>query len=559
MSRPRRSTWAALVLCLALAGLGAGSVSLESSMGWDEAMHNAWPAARLRLALGEGNVSGFFGALLDCEQYPFVGPLWTAGVWCLTGISEAAARGGARVLWAIGLFGVFLLAGEASRGRRGEALAPWIALAFAMASPLAMAFSGTLFLEIPSTVVLIFTLHAWLRRSQGGASRELIAGAWITLLFFTKFNYALLTGAGFALDVLYQGVRAGRAGEARAFLRRTAVLASLPLLGAAWWFGLPLPEGLARGAAHRHAFAVWIAGNTGLAPTPGALRALHWGTFLVWAPRVLLLLGVGVLAGLLRGDHRRGISLGLVAAVSIALVSTHPFHLERFLLPLAVPLWVLAGVGWASLVPQEPRRAGAALSGLFVLGFAFPNADASWLLERVGMRNDAARDYQQTVLDNWRNLSPARDLPTNGLAREEVDALIAVIGAEWDGQQRMGWCGVSAKLSPGAVLLGLLEQGRPVEAALQDPNLDRSFMDLGHADPEWDDARILAWAEDFDLLFASRPHDIGGTPQRGWVEDYQRVLAASGAWTYAKLGGTSVARPNGDPEAVELLVLRRLP
>lgn len=559
MSRPQPSTWAALVLCLALAGLGAGSVSLDSSLGWDEAMHNAWPAARLRLALGEGSFSGFFETIHDCEQYPFVGPLWTAGVWCFTGISEAAARGGARVLWAIGLFGVFLLAGEASRGRRGEALAPWIALAFAIASPLAMAFSGTLFLEIPSTVVLIFTLHAWLRRSHGGIARELIAGAWITLLFFTKFNYALLTGAGFALDVVYQGLRAGRAGEARAFLRRTAILASLPLLGAAWWFGLPLPEGLARGAAHRHAFAVWIAGNTGFAPTPGALRALHWGTFLVWAPRVLLLLGAGALAGLLRGDHRRGVSLGLVAVVSISLVSTHPFHLERFLLPLAVPLWVLAGVGWASLVPRDPRRAGAALSGLLVLCFALPNLDAWWLLERVGMRNEALHDYQQSVLDDWRNLSPARDLPTNGLARVEFDALLASIGAEWDGQQAMGWCGVSAKFSPGAILLGLLERGQPVQAALQDPHLDRSFIDLGHADPGWEDARILAWSEGFDLLFASRPYDIAGTSQRAWLERYQQVLAASGSWTYAKLGGTTVTRPTGAPEVVELLVLRRLP
>lgn len=559
MTRPRPAIWAALALCLALAVFGAGSVSMQSSMGWDEAMHNAWPAARMRLALGEGDFSSFFGAIHDCEQYPFIGPLWTAAVWSLTGISELAARGGARVLWAIGLFGVFLLTRQVARGSRGEALAPWIALAFAITSPLAVAFSGTLFLEIPSTVVLIFTLHAWLRRGEGGLRGELLAGTWIALLFFTKFNYALLTGAGFALDVLYQGLRAGRAGELRSFLRRTAALAALPLLAAAWWFGLPLPEGLARGAAHRHAFAVWIAGNTEFAPTPGALRALHWGTFLVWAPRVLLILVVGALAGLLRSERRGAISLGLVAAVSITLVSTHPFHLERFLLPLAVPLWVLAGVGCASCVPRDPRRACGALGGLALLCFAIPNLDAWWLLEGVGMRNDAARDYQQAVLDGWRDLSPARDLPTNGLGRAEFEALLEPIADEWDGVRAMGWCGVSAKLSPGAVLLGLLEQDRPVQAALQDPHLDRSFMDLGHADPGWGEARILSWAQDFDLLFASRPFDIGGTPQRAWVERYQQVLATSGAWTYAKLGGATVTRPSGVTEDVELLVLRRKP
>ena len=555
MKAPDRGCLLALALCMTWAWMGASAVSMDSSMGWDEAMHAAWPAARMTIAIGEWDAAALMRTILDCEQYPFVGPLWTALVWTVTGIGEGAARGGARVLWGFGLLGVFLLAREACRGRRGEHLGPWLALAFAAASPLALAFSGTLFLEVPTTVVAIYTLRAWLRRARGRG--DVAAGTWIALLFFTKFNYALALGAGLVLDLGFEGAAALRAGGGRRFLRRCACLASVPCLAWAWWFGLPLPEGLDRAAAHRATFMHWITGNTAFEPTPYALRAVHWCVFLVWAPRVLLLMAVGSVAAWIGGPRRATLSLTLVGAVSIGLVSSHPFHLERFLLPLAPALWVLGGTGWASLLPRARIAATGSLAALAAAAFLFPSLDAWWLLDQVGMRNENALAYQEKVLGDFRDLSPDRPLFTNGLRRGDFDSMVALVDGAWDGHQRMGWCGMSPTFPPAAVLIDMLHDEAPVHRALANPGLDRCFVDLGQADPGWDDARIRQWAMQFDLLLATRPFDLAGPGARSWIERYQVSLATSGTWAYDKAGATTIIRPNGAEQAVELFALRR--
>src|SRR5439155_11787215 len=122
---------------------------------------------------------------------------------------------------------------------RGGELVPWLALVFAATSPLALSFSGTLFLEIPFVVVSIFALRAWLRRGRGHVlARELAAGAWLTLAFFTKFNYGLLLGGGLVLALIVEGVGEMRAGRLRVLLVRGAWLAAVPLIAALWWFAL---------------------------------------------------------------------------------------------------------------------------------------------------------------------------------------------------------------------------------------------------------------------------------------------------------------------------------
>ncbi len=554
MSR-RLTTALALAICALFAIIGAASVNMDLSMGWDEAMHAGWPAARMATAIGSGDVSGLLTAIHDCQQYPFVGPLWTALVWTVTGIDEASGRGAARLLWAIGLFGIYLLAREAAEGRRGERSAPWIALAFAGASPLALAFSGTLFLEVPSTVIAIFALRAWLRRRPG--RRDLAAGAWMALLFFTKFNYAMVIGAGLFVDLLVDGILAGRRGEAGPFMRRVLSLAAVPVLTWLWWFGLPLPQGFARAAAHREAFLDWISGNTEFAPTPRSLRLLHWGVFLVWAPRVLLLMAIGIGASLVRGPRTGARRLAIVGAVSITIVSSHPFHLDRFLMPLAPALWVLAGVGWAQLLPRAKAGAGVVLAGLAAAAFLFPSADAWWLMDQVGMRNEEVFDYQAKVLRDLRDLHPRRPLFTNGLNRVEFDLLVDLVDQEWDEPLSMGWCGVSPTFSPGAILIELHSRGVDVSRALQRRDLDRTFVDLAEADPGWETGRLLEWARGYERLFASRPIDLSGSKRRDWLERYQIALVESGEWSYAQVGSVFLQRLNGPKERVDLLVLRR--
>src|SRR5688572_28606924 len=76
---------AAALVCLLLAFYGVVGVSLERSLGYDEAMHAALPAQRLALASRSGDLTRAADALLDCDRYPFVYPVVLAAVQLVTG------------------------------------------------------------------------------------------------------------------------------------------------------------------------------------------------------------------------------------------------------------------------------------------------------------------------------------------------------------------------------------------------------------------------------------------------------------------------------------------
>src|SRR6185436_3018739 len=180
-----------------------------------------------------GDVRGAFDALLGCSQYPFVYPAFLAAVEGIFGFGEATCRAATTALWCGAIFGVFLLAREVEE----EGIGPWIAAAFAALSPMALAFAGTLFLEVPFACASVFAIRAWIRRRRRpGTAGELAAGAWIALCLFTKWDYGLLLCAGLAVDWTFDAILAFRAGERRAFLARSAALAAVPTFLSLWWF-----------------------------------------------------------------------------------------------------------------------------------------------------------------------------------------------------------------------------------------------------------------------------------------------------------------------------------
>src|SRR5689334_10230953 len=172
----RHDAWLALLVCSALAAYWSLGLSDARAWGWDESMHAELPAARILLALRQGDFSGAHSALLDCGQYPFVWPLVLAAVQLGTGISEHACRVAGTLAWCWTLFGLFLLGRElAARVEprlKGARLLPWTLLALGALSPLCLAYSGTLFLEVPFACMAVWALRAWVRR-DGTATREL--------------------------------------------------------------------------------------------------------------------------------------------------------------------------------------------------------------------------------------------------------------------------------------------------------------------------------------------------------------------------------------------------
>jgi len=566
LRRDRLEIGLAALVCVVLGVWWAAGVNRDLAWGWDESMHTELPAVRMLLFARDGEWRLAFHALHDCVRYPFAWPASLAAVQSFTGISEIAARMAGRAVWAVGVFGIFLLARELvariaeERGvaGRGDRLAPWLALVFATTSPLALAFSGTLFLEVPFVVVSIFALRAWLRRGRGHvARRELAAGAWLALAFFTKFNYGLLLGFGLALALVVEIAQAVRAGLMRPFLPRVAWLAAVPVIAFAWWFVVPLPEGLDMGRAHREGLVAFLSGNLDESmKTAAFLRPVHAATFLVWAPRVLVFLLVGALFTLREWRARAVWTLWIAWLASTAPVLLHPFHLDRFLLPGAVFLWVLAGLGIARMLPAKPLARVVAIPTLVLALALFPNVDAFWVLRLAGIANPAQHAYQEEMLKAFRDLRPGRRLDTNGFARAEVESLLDMLQPEVRGDDHVGWVGMTQNFSPGALHAGLLARGAGAPDEVKRGAIDQSFIELGYVDPQWTREQILAWADGYSLLITSDPIDLAGNPDRQFLARYRDEILASGRWQRRDLGRVTIRRPRGVIES-QLYALRR--
>jgi len=549
------------LLAIAAAGVAAAALAVywtrglprTPSLGWDESMHAALPAERMLLALKRGELRLACDALLGCSQYPFVYPAVLAAVQAVFGAGEATCRATGTVLWCATLFGLFRLVRDLARGERGGALAPWIAMAFAALSPMALAFSGTLFLEVPFACASVFALRAWLRRrSNPGACSELAAGAWVAACLFTKFNYGAMLALGLALDWL-ASARGGGSG----FARRSALLALVPAAAILWWFVLPVPGGFDDGLAHRRAFLDYLASNQGFPRVAFSWRALYASAWLAWTPRLFALIVLSAAAAVPLALRPPGRAVLLVALAMAVPVLVHPFFLDRFLIPAAVPLWALAGLGLSRILPEPRALRTAVLAGLAALACVYPSrasVRAADLL--VGLSPEPrTRAYQEDVYRSWPDLSVARPLPTAGLPRPESDRLLDVVAREAGPAERIGWIGISPELSPAALHLGLLDRDGSVERFLRDAAAPVDVDPFGR-DPGWSDAQLLEFASRFDVIFATEPPDLKNRTGRVWTRGYRERLSSSLGWEVRSVGNLSITRPMQEPLPVTILACR---
>lgn len=568
---------AALVVCVVLAAAWVLPVSLERSWGYDESMNAQLPALRMLHEVRAGQPGAALDVLHGCSRYPFAYPVLLAAAQGVFGTSELVGRALGRVLWVLGCFAIFLLAqdvvrllagrGTDDRSVPGARLAPWLALAFAACSPMTLMYSGTLFLEVPFAVAAVCALRALLRlppileQSGGGRRAPLVLGAWLTLCFFIKFNYGLLLIAGVGLELLCQGGAALRAGSAVGWLRRVAWIAALPMLGALWWFALPLPAGADVAAVHRAAFVAFLTENTDASRSIGwDYRFKDWSVYLVYSPLVLLALIAGLLGNLGRSLQPGLRPLLLVALALLVPPAFHTFHVDRFLIPGAVALWVLAGLGLARLAPRAalPRAAlGAALLAA-ILGTtpALSERAMSW----VGLMpsDEVSIAYARRVLAEHRSLDGGRPLVTVGVWGEDAQALGDVIAAGTGPDERIGWLGIASGYSRAALHAGLLARGASPQRFLRDAGLDM-FIETAQADPGFGAPELEAWAAGFDVVLHSSPVDLLDHRSRRFMQRYVDLLHAGGAWTCESIGTVAVSDAQRATHAVELYACRRTP
>ncbi len=555
----RRSLRVALLACAVLAILWVPSVSMERSWGWDESMHAAYPAARMAVALGEGEGGELARAVHDCRRYPFAYPGLLGVAQAVVGISERAGRVVGRLLWCVGIFGLFLLGREVARAVevRNRELLPWLAAGLGALSPLALAYSGSYFLEVPFLVVSTFALRAWLRRGpDGGARRELAAGAWLTLAFFTKFNYGLLLGFALALALALEAFGELRARRLGRFARRAGWLALPPLVGFAWWFVLPLPFGADEAALHRAALLDFLSGNTDASMRiPWRLRVVDWTSFFAFTPRLLVVQTLGLVITLRRFRDRAVRTLWIALLAQGLPIWTHNFHQDRFLLAPAAALWLLAALGLGSLLPRRSGPRAAVLAALASAALVAPSQDSWKVLEWIGMAKVEHADYQRRVLSGFQDLSGDREVRTNGLLQAESAAYLDLVEPEVAASTRVGFVGMSQAFSPAALWLGLMERGLPAPPALRAGELERSFITTSFVDPGWSTELLHEWSRNFDLLLATDPIDLTAAARRAFLVRYRDELAASEAWVPRELGSLTVTRPTGASQSVRIFAM----
>lgn len=546
--------------CLAIGLALALTIPGSPALGWDESMHAELPAARFALALRAGEIGLAVDALLDCAQYPPAWPAVLGLVQLAGGVDEALARATTTLAWAAAIGCAFVVARRAARGTGAadERAAGWIALAVGALAPLPAAFAGTLFLEVPSALATGFALWAWTRRGEGSRTkRDLVAGLAISVALFTKWNYGLLLGAALALDWFIELIVAVRARRAREAIVRARWLVLVPALASAWWFLLPLPGVLELAREHRAAFAGFLAGNLEAAPASAAERALYSATGIAPTVRAALLVVVLAIVALrgVRAPAVRATALAAIALLGAPLV--HPFFLDRFLVPGLVPLFALAGVGLALVLPREGLARHATLGALVIAAYAVPGRDGAWLAHRLGLlpEKEPGRGYVLAVLSERTRLGPGRRLPTAGLERAEHDALIALVAAEVRPGERVAWLGTSSEMSPAALHLGLLARdGDPRWFLERDPpEIDLTYFgtDLG-----FDDADLRAFAARFDVILWTDPPDLRARVERAFTRAYRERLLALRPSNVRELGTVSISRPLRPSLAVTLSACR---
>lgn len=557
------SPWTGALAAFLLGLFASLAVSMERTMGWDEAMHLAAPAVRIAEALREGELDEAATAVLSCERYPPLLPAVHGLVGALFEPTELVMRRVQRWFWALGALGMFLLARAVCSRDPDDDLPPGVggapALAFALwvLCPMALAFGGTLFLEVPFAALASLAVAGWITRARTvRPGLELGTGVLLAACLFTKWNYGLLLGAGLAVDLVLEVVGRTRAGDGRAAAASVLRLGLPTALACAWWFLLPWPAGAETAASHREAFASFLGGNLEMGVTPRQLRWFDWTTFLVPSPRVLAWIVVAALLAL-RAVGDRGVRAALlVLLVSGLPVWRHPFHLDRFLLPAAPFLFALAAVGASRFL----ARLGTARVAVGVLllgsGFVAPAADSMAVLHALSLANPDARDYQLAVLEERRSVSFARPLPTNGLPRAVHDELIEVLAASWPATGRVGWLGLSQAFSPGAWAMGLeaLHPGDArARALILSADLDTRLFTLDQVDPEPPAAEVLSWAQGFDLLWTTDPPDLT-TGRRAWIARERAVLVEAG-WQEQELAVLRWTRATGAERVVRVLAL----
>jgi hypothetical protein len=301
----------------------------------------------------------------------------------------------------------------------------------------------------------------------------------------------------------------------------------------------------------------FLGSNREMAPTPWAQRVVFWSVYLTFTARLCLVQLLGLLSSL-RGCLAPGARLLWVVLLATGIpVWTHNFHLDRFLIPSAPALWVLAALGLALLVPVRAVARACVLAPAAALLLLFPTLDGPWVAARLGLldTDEATRAYILGVLQEKPRLGADRPVWTPGIAPEAARAILDLVTAEVGPQESVGWIGESTELPPAALHIALLAASGNRARFLDDAHrpVDVSFND---EDPAWTTAQLSEFVARFDVVIATDPPDVKERSRRAFTRRYAGLLSSELGWQAKPLGQVLIPKDAGGDLGLTVYALR---
>jgi 4-amino-4-deoxy-L-arabinose transferase-like glycosyltransferase len=252
-----------------------------------------------------------------------------------------------------------------------------LAAGLVLTSPGIVALAATSMLELPAALALGCTMLVYCRLNRTPETRPVkhaLLGVWIVLTYLVKTNYGVLLAICVVLTKLLEARF-----QLRPLLTRRNLYAALPVaVFCAIWFAWPPKIASTWDALVNHPYGGEQA--RGLAG-------------LLFFPRSIVELGGPASALLCAGivlswKHRRESGIGFLLVLALThfvIVEFHQTKLERHIVPMFPPMFVLTGVAAARLWEWLRAHGGAHrnLAGAFLAGLAVLQVASMGLRDRT--------------------------------------------------------------------------------------------------------------------------------------------------------------------------------
>lgn len=333
-------------------------VLLDIQPFWDEAAH-LLQAALIAHDVGTGDLPGL---LLDSYRQVYWPPMhsWlVGGVFLLTGPDIEAARAVSVVTYVLLAPTLFLIA-RTVEPRHGI-MAGILAAALALTCPGLISYAARSMLELPGLLALSAAILAYCvleTRPDAPPRAHALLGVCVVVTYLVKTNFGVLL----VLAIVATKLLAVRF-RVRELLTRENLYAVLPLaLFCAIWFAYP-PKIVStwRALVNRPWGGEEARGLAGLLFYPNALADLagSWWMFCV--------LWIGVIAAW-RWRRQPGVPFLLVLTLTLfAIGEVHHTKLDRHIMPMFPPMFVLSGIAGARLWGALGTRGGHGRAAFLLL------------------------------------------------------------------------------------------------------------------------------------------------------------------------------------------------